>query len=581
MVRIITFKGVTTNSQSMTYECKNATCDTCTATTTSTCATCQKDLMTILTNSTNFPLCQKECPERQFANSWSVCQPCDSSCYNCSNSTYFNCTSCNEGEFLFDGTQNSSFCTTTCSRDKYADTTTSRCLPCDETCVTCKAGGQDQCYTCNNATNSLYLQYLPGPSACNPTCPNGSYPDPLELVCLPCDYSCKNCLTNGSMNCLSCNNLTYLQNLVGPSSCKDLCPNSSTYPDNLTNVCESCDISCKTCKDKGISNCMSCKSLTYLQNLTGPSSCLDTCPQGTYRDNFTNICELCIPPCKNCTYNGTFNCTSCIDFTYLQPNTGQTSCNNSCPSNYYYAENTTFTCEKCDESCWECTTASSLNCTKCQFNNINDTYLQLEIGPISCNFNCSPERFKNFYNHSCTVSDECPDNLYSIEIEPEMYNCLSDCPFNYFESNRNGIKVCRQCDQSCSGCIDFSSQCIDCQTNYVPKQFTINYPVCFCNDSSKCNLTCPFNLYFHDNNCVLQCPDGSYTDEHDPYNYSCVPCDPQCQTCVGPSNTSCTSCNSTLHLNFYPINQTNYGLCNCSNGYFESEENCIRKLVFI
>jgi len=390
------------------------------------------------------------------------------------------------------------------------------------------------------------------------------------------DSSCRTCGINGQTNCLTCPNETYLQNLVGPSSCRDNCWNSSTYPDDWFNVCESCDISCLTCNGNSSESCMSCRNVTYLQKLIGPSSCEKTCPDGTYPDNLTNICQLCQSPCKTCTLNGTSNCTSCVDFTYLQPNNGPTTCNITCPTSYY-GENSTNTCDHCYDDCLNCTTASSFNCTYCRY--LND-FLQDEVGPNSCNLTCPDNKYYNDHNNSCTSTRMCRFDLYLYEYGDYRYQCLVDCPSHYFESLRGEVLFCRECDDSCTECEDYAEQCIACSEGHEARDFKINHNVCFCNDTTICLPICPYNMYLYQNSCLLQCPDGTYQKEDNPLNYTCMACESTCETCVGPSRKDCTSCDDTLNRNFSGIEANDAGECNCSSKYFEIVNECFGKLKF-
>ena len=126
-----------------------------------------------------------------------------------------------------------------------------------------------------------------------------------------------------SATCLTCSTGFYLQSLTGPALCLNTCP-THTYPDAGTLICQTCDATCNACQSPGTAvSCMSCSSGSYLQSTSGPAKCLATCPSHTYQDSSTNTCQTCDASCTNCQFPGTSsNCMSCPSGLFLQSLTG-------------------------------------------------------------------------------------------------------------------------------------------------------------------------------------------------------------------------------------------------------------------
>jgi len=136
---------------------------------------------------------------------------------------------------------------------------------------------------------------------------------------------CGNC---SALNyCLSC-----ITNYLTNGTCVNasLCPNG-TFANTSTLICDSCSINCGTCSSTA-SNCTSCSSPYFFYNGT----CVSVCPNLMYSNSST--CLLCQAPCANC--SSISFCLSCIS-SYLYNGT----CLNAtaCPSGTY-ANTTNYNC---------------------------------------------------------------------------------------------------------------------------------------------------------------------------------------------------------------------------------------------
>ena len=134
-----------------------------------------------------------------------------------------------------------------------------------------------------------------------------------------------------------------------------------------------------------------------------------------------------------------------------------------------------------------------------------------------------------YYNYSCVTS--CPDGYFtntdecSVCISPCKYctdevTCLS-CDEGYWD----GTQCTTECpsgqygDNSTHTCIDCTSPCATCR-----------------NSSTTC-LSCEGNsLYFHEYDCISECPDRYYPQS----DLTCSQCQLPCSTCNNES--SCLSC---------------------------------------
>ena len=68
--------------------------------------------------------------------------------------------------------------------------------------------------------------------------------------------------------------------------------------------------------------------------ITVSRPCVEKCPEGSFLDYNTGLCEMCSEPCLKCKGPDTSSeCTSCIKGYLLVPETG--SCQPECPHQYY------------------------------------------------------------------------------------------------------------------------------------------------------------------------------------------------------------------------------------------------------
>jgi hypothetical protein len=162
-----------------------------------------------------------------------------------------------------------------------------------------------------------------------------------------CTLPCYTCLSaNNSNVCLSCYSTTIFTSLLYfyQQNCYSKCPISSFSPSGSL-ICEACSAICAECT-LATAICTECNTtgsypVLYLAN----SSCLVSCPNGTYRNNSTNltkytpICSDCVSPCGSCT--SLTICATCANsslFAY------QSQCLSSCPLSITVGNLTSMVC---------------------------------------------------------------------------------------------------------------------------------------------------------------------------------------------------------------------------------------------
>ena len=234
--------------------------------------------------------------------------------------------------YFFDSTTGT--CVATCPAGYWGYSTTNTCQPCyssgtgpDYTCATCSGGS-------GYPVHQLQYWNLPlQQCTCLGTCPGGYYPDTSTLTCETCfqsstslaiPNSCATCTGPSSNQCLTCLSTAYWDPLT--SSCIKPC-SAGYYANTLTQKCAKCfqaasstssPRSCLTCSGGLSTNCLTCNSGEYL--LPSTSTCVSSCPSGTYPRTDINWCGNCYTApsddyleksCATCNGWEPTNCLTC------------------------------------------------------------------------------------------------------------------------------------------------------------------------------------------------------------------------------------------------------------------------------
>ena len=429
-------------------------------------------------------------PSANSQASWGIYQLsltlflCDSTCQTCANwNDASQCLTCVTGLYL-QANLVPSYCKSTCTNTStYKYITNNTCLTCDSTCLTCSAGTLNDCLTCS----TTYLLLPPGPSACSSICNIGYYPADPAKQCLICDSTCKECSGSGSSSCTSCKANTYLQTLSGPTQCLNTCQ-SHTYQDSTTNICRSCDSSCDSCFTTGTTQCKNCSTGLFLQSTQGPAECQSTCPSKTYQNNTNMTCLPCDSSCFSCSGPSDSECLSCSVGKVLA-NTPPAQCSSVCASNFFF-NLVNNVCELCDTSCKTCSQAGPSGCISCN----STAFLQVLIGPGRCDVTCPSGFYPNLSNNICqpcysscvTCSNgnkngctQCGGTLFLLNPGPNY--CQSSCPSGFYADLLTNN--CLTCDQSCQECKNGTIN--DC-TLCFQKYYLQNLNEFMYNTSGKC-----------------------------------------------------------------------------------------------
>jgi len=122
--------------------------------------------------------------------------------------------------------------------------------------------------------------------SCNSECPEGTYLDKAQGLCLKCNSPCLTC-TSGT-ECLTCDRSDPDNLLINffakDKQCYEECPNISVP--SPSKLCLECISPCVTCTELP-DQCTECEENTYLLN----GSCEQSCPFGYYRDSETWTCQ--------------------------------------------------------------------------------------------------------------------------------------------------------------------------------------------------------------------------------------------------------------------------------------------------
>lgn len=197
---------------------------------------------------------------------------CHKKCAACNGPDQNDCTSCSPGQIE---TPKADQPTVSCSCEKanyYYDFSSSKCLACDPTCLTCSTP-----YTCQTCQEGLTLKY----GVCY--CPAGHYQEKSANAfnCKDCGQTCAECSAPGADKCTKCEDRAD----VTLSNNKCMSNVLGKYYDKKGQPLLPCDPNCKTCSGPSKSECLSCQDTFALIG----SQC--GCADGYFLNDKTNKCE--------------------------------------------------------------------------------------------------------------------------------------------------------------------------------------------------------------------------------------------------------------------------------------------------
>lgn len=331
------------------------------------------------------------------------------------------------------------------------------------------------------------------------------------------------------------------------------------------------------------------------------TSCVTSCPSGTYKNKYSSTCELCQSPCNQCSGTPTY-CVSCVSSSSLQY-FYLGVCYAACP-NATFASG--FNCAACDQITSLCLTCSgsATTCTSCMGSNF--------LSGSTCVASCSGSlSVADMVHMTCVAS--CPSYLLAVSSTcvfcsngTYFYNnaCQSNCSINgsstYYADET--YHACMQCNSQCKTCDGpYAENCTSCLSSgnpylllkmcwsICPKGFYANptsgkCEVCpvqlSCTACKYDNTTlsayctsCIYGTFFFSTNstCLTSCSTNQYQNT---WNNSCTTCDSSCATCNGPSSFSCLSCPGVNNLLTNSTGGYCLGTCPTASGYVKVGTTC-------
>uniref|UniRef100_A0A8C3AXM3 Proprotein convertase subtilisin/kexin type 5a n=1 Tax=Cyclopterus lumpus TaxID=8103 RepID=A0A8C3AXM3_CYCLU len=449
------------------------------------CVTC---LHFVLKFKNSTRMCVSECPGG-FWGDRRRCKRCYSSCESCTGSRSDQCTSCQPGHSLTEGTNT---CTAACGDHYYLDHDANMCRKCSENCLKCTS--HSICKECKPDTS------LQG-NRCQRSCTAGFYPDQQEGTCKPCHKACATCAGAGVGACNGCAEGFLMEEWRCVSSCS-----AGLY---TTEPSPECDASCLTCAGPSRGNCSSCSSGHSLQE--GACVVSTVCTDGEYQDGHGK-CRACDATCLKCTGPQREDCISCVSSRALDAG----RCVVECAKGKYQSGGQ---CHLCDHTCATCVDASPANCTSCDTDKFElERYLYEGLCLDAC-----PEAFYHTEERSC---EPCSDHCRLCTSPTHCLQCdssssyLSDGVCAELECGEGEVEApdyddCMACEEGCRKCV-----------LYNPKHC----------------LSCTEGFYNFQDGCYKNCPAKTYSVAEE---MTCVPCD---DTCVSCDEHECYWCEADLFL---------------------------------
>ncbi|KAM7368833.1 hypothetical protein PAMP_013140 [Pampus punctatissimus] len=500
------------------------------------CVTC---LHFFLKFKNNTRMCMSECP-RGFWGDRRRCKRCYSSCTSCTGSRSDQCTSCQLGHHLTEGTNT---CTALCGDNYYLDHDTNMCRKCSENCLKCTS--YSVCTECKPDTS------LQG-NRCQRSCAAGSYHDKKEGACKPCHKACATCAGAGVEACNHCAEGYLMEEWRCVPSCSAGFYAMEPNPEiaDGQRICRRCDAGCLTCVGPSQENCSSCSSGRSLQE--GVCVVNTVCADGEYQDSIGK-CHVCDATCAKCTGPQSEDCISCVSSRALD----EGRCLLECAKGKYQSGGQ---CHLCDHTCATCVDAGPANCTSCDTDKFR---MERYLYEGQCLDAC-PEAFYHTKERSCKpCSDHC-------KLCTSSAHCLK-CNSSYYVSGGACAKLecgegevedpdyddCMACEEGCRQCVLSGKPQVltaafvisfqdGCYKNCPAKTYSVEEEMtcvpcddnCVSCDEHEC-YWCETDLFLSEGKCVSVCPDGFYGDED---TNDCEECHSDCVTCSGPEDDDCLSC---------------------------------------
>ncbi|CAI2339317.1 unnamed protein product [Caenorhabditis sp. 36 PRJEB53466] len=282
-----------------------------------------------------------------------------------------------------------------------------------------------------------------------------------------CNY--RGCWGPSAGDCLECRTWNNM------GTCVEKCQEEGYLRNQTAMKCQRCSPQCKTCNGLGEFDCLSCLNFTlYNPNFGNRMECVAECPGKSHFATANDVCEQCHPSCYDygCTGPhanlGPGGCSMCkyavengSIFCMEAPGKNEACVDNDLP-NFFIANFlpdgvTEAFCKKCSEHCVTCKSGGrSVEedkcvckhfeykpnpkegiCTeKCPINTFIDA--SANTSDYSVCRKCHPQCDQNYHcsNPLPTGCNKCKS--YSILVDDDIVECLSECPHGKFANPANG-----------------------------------------------------------------------------------------------------------------------------------------------
>ncbi|KAL4449882.1 hypothetical protein ABPG74_015001 [Tetrahymena malaccensis] len=439
-----------------TQQCSSCSknCQTCFDSTSTGCLTCIP--RTFKNSDNNSCLHETECPSGKYADfDTKKCEPCFSTCAECTGKDEKQCKQCIEGRLFYKGE-----CLKECPSNTFKFENT--CFDCHSSCSTCYGGSELKCLTCSTG--------LLQEGSCVDKCLLNYYASTKngQQVCLQCNEQCSKCNGPDSNNCTECSSKLFMyQNQcvencpifhiydekrqcqicnksIKNNKCVDEC-GQSEYLDKNTLLCKPCAAQCQTCYGPTTTECKQCSDGYFFD--VQKNECKQNCPEKYFPNKQKNLCEECDTKCNTCSNQGDSSCLSCNSPLVLF----EGKCLKDAP-NGYYKDKEEF--KKCKEDCKTCDGPSSNDCLSCQENSF--------ILDKTCHKHCPSTYFNNEKIMQCTkcsgLCKDCQSPDYCLSCQNNQYahkgTCVASCDIIFTFQDEN-LKQCVQCHSTCNsnGCL--------------------------------------------------------------------------------------------------------------------------------
>ncbi|GAA5867152.1 hypothetical protein JCM3774_004411 [Rhodotorula dairenensis] len=544
--------------------------------------------------------CVTECPIGKWgddAPGKNVCRWCaDKNAQTCSDGGPDSATSCRIG-YLFEGKCISA---PDIPEGYYPNPDTKIVEKCDANVKTCTCAGPGCATSCSKTKEGD--QYLLRPDGtCSLSCPNRTYADKPNGVCIACDPTALTCTSDGATCCGkdSAGNQLYLT----PTR-KCVLPwkgPTGHYPDRDTDTFKPCPNGVTSCVGPNPSDAVECGKRTddvplfFVPNAakrsartkrrleeanTGTCVIAEKCPVGTWANPVDNTCTLCDDGESTCTNNGEGSALTCKPGFYLSETKECISATKCSASGPFFPDDVTGVCSRCDAGEAACTGNGIGQATEC---GTGDDGKQLFL-----------------YKGDCVSLGACPVGFYADTGKKQCLACGSGatackgphdataCGFTatgqrlYLTSDGRCVSKdscpsgtwANPAKQACESCSKLDP---DARTCTSPTEFTCSTKNFY---KAACVQTCPSRFYASNDRVCLPCSDPSASKCDAGGSLSCKcgylwnkQCLPKCPAATYAANGTCKACSDLYGVGTAIC--TSKTAVTCSPGYSLHGKKCV------